>query len=508
MNPLFIGRETELRALAGVLKGGGMAAVSQVVAATGLGGIGKTQIAVAFVHHYGQFFAGGVYWLNFSGPGAIAAEVAACGAMMIDMRADFATLDLETQVRLVMAAWQSPLPRLLVFDNCEDESLLAQWRPPTGGSRVLVTSRRHSWEAGLGVQVLALDVLRRGQSVELLRKFRPDLPVNEPLLDEIATELGDLPLALHMAGSYLARYSKFTSPVQYLAQLRATDLLHHRSLQAGGISPTGHIQDVGRSFALTYEKLQPDNPLNALALALLARAVWFAPGQMIPRTLLLACVELEDGEEGALQSADALEQLANLGLLEMTAAGDLLVHRLVAQFVQRADVAMSEEAQQAVAAALLDEANAMNAAGLPGPLLAWQSHLRHITEAVQGQGNEVAAGLCNTLGFHLDMIGDYEAARPYYERALAIRREVLGAKHPDTATSLNNLGALLKRMGAYEAARPYYERALTIWEEVLGAKHPDTATSLNNLGALLLAQGEYEAARPYYERALASNEEV
>ena len=72
--------------------------------------------------------------------------------------------------------------------------------------------------------------------------------------------------------------------------------------------------------------------------------------------------------------------------------------------------------------------------------------------------------------------GDHAAARPYYERALAIRLEVLGEQHPDTASSLNNMGYLLQAMGDHAAARPYYERALAIRLEVLGEQHPDTAT--------------------------------
>ena len=396
-NPLFVGREADLRQLARALKGGETVAVGQIAAATGLGGIGKTQLAVAFVHHYGRFFAGGVYWLSFADPGGVMAEIAACGATMPELRADFATLELETQVHLVLAAWQNGLPRLLVFDNCEEQTLLAQWRLPTGGSRVLITSRRRGWDEVLGVQLLALDTLDRVQSITLLRKFRPDLPPITAELDDIAAALGDLPLALHLAGSYLARYRYDVTAAHYLTQLGQPDLLRHRSLQAGGLSPTGHLQHVARTFALSYEQLNPANELDALALDLLARAAWFAPGRLIPHALLLATLAQNQAEEAALQAADALAVLTNLGLLEMSAAGDLLLHRLLANFVRQSDPIRSEAAQPMVAAALLSAASQINNAGLPGPLLIWQSHLRHITDAVQSQTSEQTADLCNTL---------------------------------------------------------------------------------------------------------------
>jgi tetratricopeptide (TPR) repeat protein len=430
------------------------------------------------------------------------------GAGALDLRPDYGALKIEEQVRLVLGAWQDGLPRLLVFDYCEAPELLAAWRPRSGACRVLMTSRRSSWDAALGVQTLALDTLPRAQSIELLRKFRPDLAADDLDLDKIANQLGDLPLALHLAGSFLARYRHVVSPAAYLAQLQAPDLLKHRSLQGGDLSPTGHVQHVARTFALSYERLDPDEPVDAVALGLLARAAWFAPGELIPRGLLLASMALAAGEDDALKAEDALQLLANLGLLEMDAGGDVLLTRLVVRFVQGADSAQSQAAQAAVATALLREANRINKAGVPGPLLAWQVHLRHITDTVRGQASEQAARLCNELGLHLKMIGEYAAARPYYERALAITEEVLGLTHSSTALSLNNLGALLQVMGEYAAASSYFERALAIYEEVLGPTHPHTATGLNNLGYLLRAQGEVAAAKPYFERALAVREEV
>ena len=117
-NPLFVGREANMRALAAALKGNETVAVGQIAATTGLGGIGKTQLAVAFVYRYGQFFRGGVLWLNMADANSVPLEIAACGESMLDLRKELADKDLITQVKIVMAAWQSSLPRLLVFDNC------------------------------------------------------------------------------------------------------------------------------------------------------------------------------------------------------------------------------------------------------------------------------------------------------------------------------------------------------------------------------------------------------
>src|SRR5262249_10625301 len=94
-NALFVGREGDLKRLAAGLKSGGTAAVGQIAAATGLGGMGKTQLAIEFAHRYGPYFAGGVFWLNFADPAAIPSEVAACGGPgALDLRPDFANLPL------------------------------------------------------------------------------------------------------------------------------------------------------------------------------------------------------------------------------------------------------------------------------------------------------------------------------------------------------------------------------------------------------------------------------
>ncbi|MEZ4866738.1 MAG: tetratricopeptide repeat protein [Caldilineaceae bacterium] len=500
-NPLFVGRTEELRQLAAWIKGGETVSVSQnmggqMVATTGMGGMGKSQLAAAFVHHYGRYFQGGVFWLTMADPDSIPAQIAECGAQMTELRVDYHQLDLSTQVSLVLAAWQSDLPRLLVFDNCESSDLLAQWRPPNGACRVLVTSRRSHFDAPLGVQALPLPTLPRAQSIELLTKFPANVKAapytKEEIadLDKIAAALGDLPLALHLAGSFLARYRRVITPTTYLTQLQTLDSLEHRSLQSKEISPTAHDQHVARTFALSYEQLQANDEIDALALRLLSHIACFAPGELIPRDLLLLTIEQEgedntDPLDAAMQAEDALLRLMELGLIEVETDEQILLHRLLAIFVQHVDREGYAAAVSIVETAILREANRLNNRGIPQPLLIWQVHLRHRTDLAKARLDEIAAALCNALGYHLHMIGEYRSAKPYYERALAIRQTVLGDQHPDTASSLNNLGFLLQAMGDYSAARPYYERALIILENRLGSTHPYTELVHNNLAALI-----------------------
>jgi tetratricopeptide (TPR) repeat protein len=81
-------------------------------------------------------------------------------------------------------------------------------------------------------------------------------------------------------------------------------------------------------------------------------------------------------------------------------------------------------------------------------------------------------------------MGNLAEARPYHQRALAIREKALGPDHPNTAQSLNNLGSLLKGMGNLAEARPYYQRALAILEKALGPDHPHTQLVRDNLANL------------------------
>jgi len=125
-NPLFVGRAADLQKLAAALTGGETVAIRQIAAATGLGGIGKTNLATEFVHRYGQFFAGGVFWLSFADPGSIPAEIAACGSAGGLNLPGITGLELPDQVRRVQQAWPYLERALAIF-----ETLLGNEHPHT-----------------------------------------------------------------------------------------------------------------------------------------------------------------------------------------------------------------------------------------------------------------------------------------------------------------------------------------------------------------------------------------
>ena len=506
-NPLFVGRGEELLQMARALRGGdATVGFGQIVASTGLGGLGKTQLAVELVHRYGRFFAGGVFWLSFASADEIPLQVAACaGSGAAGLEADLSGRPLEERVKLVMGAWQSPVPRLLVFDNCEEESLLQRWRPSSGGCRVLVTSRRSRWSPTLGVTALPLGLLPRPDSIELLHRYLPGLAAADRRLDAIAGKLGDLPLALHLAGRYLLAYRAEVSLDDYLAELEQPALVRHASLLGEGLddspSPTHHVQSLAQTFALCLGRLDQEREVDRVAIALLARMACLAPGEPVPRELLARTLE----EVEPRRRADGLRRLSDVGLVE-EGEGWIRLHRLIVQFVRHQS--LDPMAQPAVDHALTRCGRDAVEDRLTGTALAAViPHLVAVAGSDTGDGRR-AADLCFAAGLALRSAGDFSAATLWYERTVALREKVLGSDHPETARAMNELGTMLWARGELHAARPLLERALAIRERALGPDHSDTTADLNNLALLYRDQGESAAARRLFERALDIRERV
>src|SRR5512135_430529 len=182
-NPHFVGRGQMLTELRRRLRSGDHTLVVQAL--HGLGGVGKTQLAIEYVHRFAVDYEL-VWWIDAEQPALLASQLAAL--------ADPLGLSGRDSGPAAVNAVREELRRrpgwLLVFDNAQRPQDLVDYQPG-GAGHVLVTSRYPGW-GGLGGR-LEVDVLSRHETVALLRRRLPEL--DETLADQLAAELGDLPLA-------------------------------------------------------------------------------------------------------------------------------------------------------------------------------------------------------------------------------------------------------------------------------------------------------------------------
>ena len=205
--PVFLAGREELLAELDARLAGDDGAGPRVVALCGLGGAGKTSVALEYAHR--QLAEVGVAWqFPAEDPAVLAAGF---GELAAQLGAGPSGGDPVASVHGVLAA--SPAPWLLVFDNAPDRASVAPFVPPAGPGRVLITSRNQIWPPG---QALEVPVLDPQVAAEFLVSRTGD-PDRRAALD-LAGELGGLPLALEQAAAYVQ--ASGDSLAGYLASFR------------------------------------------------------------------------------------------------------------------------------------------------------------------------------------------------------------------------------------------------------------------------------------------------
>jgi MinD-like ATPase involved in chromosome partitioning or flagellar assembly/tetratricopeptide (TPR) repeat protein len=554
-NARFTGREKDLRQLRSRLRAGGTAVVlsgSMPVTLHGMGGIGKTQVAMEYAYRFRSSYDL-VWWIDAdpitSVEGSLADLGSRLGIPVLPSVRDTARAVLQALTRgEPYARW------LLIFDSAEEPENLGDFMP-RGNGHVLVTSRNPSWTDT--AQAIHIDVFERDESIAHLRQRVPSIRPDEA--HRVAEMLGDLPIAVAAAGAWLADTGAGVD--EYMREIErlglgvlAVDATENRSVEA--------------TWDLSLQRLRDRSPAAYRLLQLCSvLAPEIALELVYSDTMATALVPFDPSVSERIVRASLVQQINRLSLLRLDQRGDriargervppglavdrspggqLLIHRLL-QHVVRSRMTEDEltEARHHVHLVLgaarpdgevddpetwqrfrilwphLEPSNAVECSDesvrrllidrvrylwIRGDLTtgherarmyrdSWTASLENLPDSTERQ---VLRRQLLHLSFNeaniLGEMGRFDESRHIDEAVLAEQRELLGPDHAHTLMTAGSLARDLRGLGRYAEALELDQATYAAWQERFGEEHPRTIAALNNLAVDYRLMGDFRAA--------------
>jgi tetratricopeptide (TPR) repeat protein len=467
----FAGREEDLRQLRDLLWSGGTAAPTLA----GTAGVGKTTLARAYAFlQRGEYCA--VWWLRAESTETLIDDLVELGKRYISGLGRWS--DREAAARKVLgliAARETNLPWLLVYDNAPHPGIVRQWRPKRN-AHVLVTSRYSEWDAAV-----PLDVFTPEAAVEFLcDRANRRQPQDCEAAAALAEQLGRLPLALAHAARK-CRTSPHISFADYCRQL--SELWAHKPDAC--VTHSKSLLSVHATFSIALDAIvaggaEDDRPPCPEAETVIGVLAHLAPDQ-VPEPLL---APLYAGDGAAMSAAAferALAELAAAGLVDWgefeDGAPHVNVHRLVQEIV-RARLTIKGRAEEVAALATRAVESTFDATA---SLDDQTDNQRWLPQAVEAMRRAPRDGpeAWHTLWTQLQ-IGDLYVMRGWsldqaliaYLDGLALANDLARADPDNTGWQLDlslsqeKIGNVLAEQGKLQAARNAYQASLTIRERL------------------------------------------
>ncbi|KAI0471243.1 kinesin light chain [Xylaria cf. heliscus] len=520
----FVARTGELIEMREALASDGS---RRVVVLHGLGGIGKTQIAIAYAKRYRDEYSA-IFWLNIEDKTSIQqsfTKVARQILLQHPNASHLRALDLQhDQEKVVEAvkAWLS-LPGntrwLLVYDNYDNPKLsndindtginISQFIPEAYQGSIIVTTRLSQVDLGHRIQVKKLESLHDSLEILATTSGRNGLDTDIGAKG-LVEELDGLPLALATAGTYLRRV-----PISL-----ATYLRHYKKSWVRLHTDTpnlGSYQDrtLCSTWQLSYVQVQKQYPLAAYLLRWWAyfnnEDIWFELLQTNKTDSPAWIHELAD----ELKFNRAIGTLHNYGFVEPSvSASDSIgsrgysmhacVHSWTVSVLNKDPEDSLARATVACIAARVPSQNEDQFWLLQNRLL---SHAAKCA-VIRLDSDDGIEWAFDKLGNLYSNQGKLDEAEAMYERALQGFEKAWGPKHVFTLDTVNNLGNFYSNQGKLGKAEAMYEQALQGYKEAWGPKHILTLTVVNNLGNFYKSQGKLDKAEAMYEQALQGYEKA
>lgn len=497
-NKNFTGREELLAELRAGISSQVTAVVPQPKTLHGLGGVGKTQMAVEYIYRYRHEYDV-VWWIPSDQAFLVKTALAELAPNLGLPTAAVSGIDDAAKDALDALRRGEPYSKwLLVFDNADQPEDLLDLIPRDLG-HVLITSRNHRW--GSLVDAIPVDVFRREESVEFLGK-RVRNAISEDDAARLAEELGDLPLALEQAGALL--FERGMSAAEYLEQLkqRTSQLLSQGR-------PAEYPLPMTAAWSVSVANLTETLP-EAVELL---RVCAFFGSEPIPREAISRAPEGMRPELAGLindtiRLGRAVGELGRYALAKLDIPGRTIqIHRLVQKLVQDELSPADQERYRREVHLLL----AAYDAGDPSDESSWprySSLLGHLTPAKIADSDvpEVRRFAIRMLRALLGS-GDYQSARLVAQDFIKRWSGASGTDHPDVVRVKLEQTNVLRELGQYEQATELNKEILSIAEQVLGPDDEDTLRALRGSAADLRALGDFKGALQRDEQTLRRYEE-
>ncbi|KAI0125291.1 hypothetical protein BJ170DRAFT_499040 [Xylariales sp. AK1849] len=520
----FVARERELAEMRRTLSSDSS---RRVVVLHGLGGIGKTQLAVAYTKRYRDEYSA-IFWFNIKDEASIRQSFTRVARQILQQHPNAGrlnALDLQQnheEVVDAVTAWLD-LPGntrwLLICDNYDNPRLagrkddtsidITQFLPKAYHGSIIITTRSSQVSIGDQIRIKKLDSIDHSLQILSTTSGRHDLQ-DDVYARNLATELDGLPLALATAGAYLKRVT--ISFGDYLRLYKDSWARLYASTPS-----LGSYQDrtLCSTWQITYDQIREQNPLAAHLLQ------WWAYFDNEDLWFELLQPKDKDGPAWIYDLADecefhsAMGTLHDYGLAEPHIPTDgplgsvgysthACVHGWTINVLNEEwDIKLAKLALKCVAGRV-PSGNELQFWVLQRRLL---SHAIKCGDGVRNSDEGIERALHKVGNLYAEQ-GKLQEAEDMYLRALRGYEKAWGPDHTSTLDTVNNLGVIYKKQGKLQEAEDMYLRALRGYEKAWGPDHTSILGTVNNLGVLYAEQGKLQEAEDMYLRALRGKEKA